>query len=129
MPTGDLAGDPLRVATFISDAKKADLVGFLAQCGELHAGTLPALRTAAGFYGMAQPLRAAAALAALKRGADPPLGVVRSHDQREQLGDLRAGPGSSVSSSAKSSSSGSSPSSSAVGDGAGDHLAERVPLC
>ena len=99
MPTGDLAGDLLRVAAFLSDAKKADLVGFLAQCGELHAGTLPALRTAAGFYGMAQPLRAAAALAALKRGADPPLGVVRSHDQREQLGDLRAGPGSSVSSS------------------------------
>ena len=120
MPASDLAGDHLRVATFLSDAKKADLVVFLAQCGELHAGTLPALRTAAGFYGMAQPLRAAAALAALKRGADPPLGVVRSHDQREQLGDLRAGPGSSLSSSAKSSSSGSSPSSSAVGDDA-DH--------
>ena len=73
MPTGDLAGDPLRVAAFIGDAKKADLVGFLAQCGELHAGALPALRTAAGYYGMVQPLRAAAALAAHKRGADPPL--------------------------------------------------------
>ena len=85
MPTGDLAGDPLRVAAFIGDAKKADLVGFLAQCGELHAGALPALRTAAGYYGMVQPLRAAAALAAHKRGADPPLGVVRSHDQREIL--------------------------------------------
>ena len=68
MPTGGLAGDPLRVAAFIGDAKKADLVVFLAQCGELHAGTLPALRTAAGFYGVAQPLRAAAALAAHKRG-------------------------------------------------------------
>ena len=32
------------VAAFIGDAKKADLVSFLAQCGELHAGTLPALR-------------------------------------------------------------------------------------
>ena len=40
MPTGDLAGDPLRVAAFIGDAKKADLVGFLAQCGELHAAVL-----------------------------------------------------------------------------------------
>ena len=73
MPTGGLAGDPLRVAAFIGDAKKADLVGFLAQCGELHAGALLALRTAAGYYGMVQPLRAAAALAAHKRGADPPL--------------------------------------------------------
>ena len=84
MPTGGLAGDPLRVAAFIGDAKKADLVGFLAQCGELHAGALPALRAAAGYYGMVQPLRAAAALAAHKCGADPPLGsasaVVRTPD-------------------------------------------------
>ena len=88
MPAGGLAGDPLRVASFIGDAKKADLVGFLAQCGEVHAGSLPALRTAAGYYGMAQPIRAAAALAAHRRGTNPPLGVVRSNDQREKLGDL-----------------------------------------
>ena len=87
MPQGGL-GDPLRVAAFIGDAKKAELVGFLAQCGELHAGSLPALRTAAGYYGMAQPIRAAAALAAHRRGTNPPLGVVRSNDQREKLGDL-----------------------------------------
>ena len=78
MPQGGL-GDPLRVAAFIGDAKKADLVGFLAQCGQLHAGSLPALRTAAGYYGMPQPLRAAAALAAHRRGADaePPSAIYR----------------------------------------------------
>ena len=70
---------------------------------------------------MAQPLRAAVALAAHLRGADPPLGVVRSHDQRERLGDVRAGAsGSSSSSSPGPASSGPSPSSAAGDDAGGD---------
>ena len=77
--------DLLRVSSFLGDAPKSELVALLAQCGEQHAGDLPAVRKAAVFYGLTQPNRAAAALAAHTRGQDPPLGVVRSDAERELL--------------------------------------------
>ena len=92
MSSSPSSSDLLRVSSFLGDAPKSELVAFLAQCGEQHAGDLPAVRKAAVFYGLSQPNRAAAALAAHTRGQDPPLGVVRSDAEREILGDMQVGP-------------------------------------
>jgi hypothetical protein len=70
------AASAATLASFAASAKKDELVLFLAHCGEKHAGSVDAARAAAIAYVASQPHRAAAALAGLRRRADPPAGSV-----------------------------------------------------
>ena len=80
------AASAAALASFAASAKKDELVLFLAHCGEKHAGSVDAARAAAIAYVASQPHRAAAALAGLRRRADPPAGSVYTELTRAARG-------------------------------------------
>jgi hypothetical protein len=82
------AASAATLASFAASAKKDELVLFLAHCGEKHAGSVDAARAAAIAYVASQPHRAAAALAGLRRRADPPAGSVFTDITRAARGDI-----------------------------------------
>ena len=76
------------LASFAASAKKDELVLFLAHCGEEHRGSVDTARAAAIAYVASQPHRAAAALAGVRRRADPPAGAVYDDDTRAAREDI-----------------------------------------